>query len=298
MTAFWEPDSRIRRIDEVLSSRRLHNLQSFKELQNDVFSHHAKDLTEIIIPVLSASSDTLIQIALPYLQNWDFNYTESATAASLMDGFFLKFVENVFKPHLGETVFNSFTQLENFPIRVTTKLIREPSIWMRTIEGDFTFRDSLIVESMRSTVNELYQEFGANTTEWRWENRHTLTLSPPLFSQAAKEPESSEALKLIVNNVLSKGPYPVGGHSMTVNNTQYDWHDPYGQVLGASIRRIIDLSNLSKSESVIPTGQSGNPLSDHFGDQTELWLSGKYRIFEHNNTVSEQVRFRTMELNP
>ena len=298
ITAFWEPDSRIRRIDEVLKSSRLHTPQSFKELQNDVFSHQAKDLTQIIVPVLSASNDTLILKALPYLQNWDFNYTRSATAASLTEAFFLKFVENVFKPHLGETVFNSFTQLENFPIRVTTKLIQEPSIWLRTIDGDFSFRDSLIVESMRLTVQELYRDFGANTTEWRWEKRHTLTLSPPLFSQASKEPDAPNTLKLIVNNVLSKGPYPVGGHSMSVNNTQYDWHDPYGQVLGASIRRIVDLSNLSKSESVIPTGQSGNPLSTHFGDQTELWLSGKYRIFEHNNIVSEQVRLRTMELNP
>jgi penicillin amidase len=85
---------------------------------------------------------------------------------------------------------------------------------------------------------------------------------------------------------------------MTVNNTQYEWHAPYAQVLGASIRRIVDLSDLSKSESIIPTGQSGNPLSEHFGDQTELWLSGKYRIFEHSSRIVEQTRLRTMIMSP
>jgi penicillin amidase len=123
-------------------------------------------------------------------------------------------------------------------------------------------------------------------------------LGPALFTQAAADPASPKALRLIVKNVLSSGPHPVPGHSMTVNNTQYEWHDPYGQVLGASIRRIIDLSDLSKSESILPTGQSGNPLSDHFGDQTELWLTGKYRIFEHNSKVAGQDRLRTMVLSP
>lgn len=298
LTAFWEPDSRIRRIEEVLSSKRLHNKELYRELQNDVFSHHAKDITTIILPVLEASNDTLVQKALPYLRNWDYRFSESATAASLYEGFFLKFVEKAFKANLGDAVYQSFIQLENFPTRVTTQLLNQPSIWLKTTQGDYTFRDSLIVESMKESVSELYGKFGANTTEWRWENQHTLTLGPALFSQAAAEPDAPKTLKLIVSNALSSGPHPVPGHSMTVNNTQYEWHAPYAQVLGASIRRIVDLSDLSKSESIIPTGQSGNPLSDHFGDQTELWLSGKYRIFEHNTDIAGQVRLRTMILSP
>jgi penicillin G amidase len=298
LTAFWEPDSRIRRIEEVLSSRRLHNSQMYKELQNDVFSHQARDISAIILPVLEASSDTLILKALPYLQNWDFLFTKSATAASIYEGFFLNFVKNTFKKNLGDSAFMSFIQLENFPTRVTTKLLNQPSFWLNTHQGDNTTRDSLIVLSMRESVLELLASYGPNTTEWRWENLHTLTLGPALFSQAAQDPNAPRALKLIVSNILSSGPHPVEGHSMTVNNTQYEWHAPYAQVLGASIRRIVDLSDLSKSESIIPTGQSGNPLSEHFGDQTELWLSGKYRIFEHSNRVVEQTRLRTMIMSP
>ncbi len=298
LTAFWEPDSRIRRIEEVLSSKRLHSKDLYRELQNDVFSPQAKDITSIILPVLEASSDTLLQKALPYLRNWDFRFTESATAASLYEGFFLKFVENTFRANLGDPVFQSFIQLENFPVRVTTQLLNQPSIWLRTTQNEYSYRDSLIVVSMRQSVKELYDRFGSNTTEWRWENLHTLTLGPALFTQAAADPASPKALRLIVKNVLSSGPHPVPGHSMTVNNTQYEWHDPYGQVLGASIRRIIDLSDLSKSESILPTGQSGNPLSDHFGDQTELWLTGKYRIFEHHSNVAGQDRLRTMIVSP
>lgn len=298
ITAFWEPDSRIRRIEEVLKSKRLHSKQSFKDLQLDNFSHQAKDITELIIPILNASSDTLIQKALPYLQNWDYRYTRNATAASIYENFFLNFIDKTFKPYLGDAAFENFIQLENFPVRVTTKMLKNGSVWLQSADSTNQYRDSLIVESMRESVLELHQKFGPETSEWRWENLHTLTLSPPLFSEAVKDENAARALKLIVNNVLSRGPYAVEGHSMTVNNTQYDWNKPFDQVLGASIRRIVDLSDLSQSESVLPTGQSGNPLSHHFGDQSDLWLTGKYRIFEHNSRIPEQVRYRTMSLNP
>jgi penicillin amidase len=298
ITAFWEPDSRIRRIEEVLQSKRLHSKQSFRDLQLDNFSHQAKDITELIIPILNASNDTLIQKALPYLQNWDYRYTKSATAASIYEKFFLKFVEKTFKPYLGDIVFQNFIQLENFPVRVTSRMLKDGSVWLQSADTTHHYRDSLIVSSMRESVMDLYLKFGPETSEWRWENLHKLTLAPPLFAEAAKDPNAPKTLKLIVNSVLSRGPYSVEGHSMTVNNTQYDWNNPFDQVLGASIRRIIDLSDMTQSESVTPTGQSGNPLSRHFGDQSDLWLTGKYRIFEHNSRIPEQVRYRTMSLNP
>ena len=68
--------------------------------------------------------------------------------------------------------------------------------------------------------------------------------------------------------------------------------------LGASIRRIVDLSNLSEIQTVIPTGQSGNPLSKHFGDQTDLWLNGQYRILYQDSTLFKKSDTRTMRLEP
>ncbi len=39
---------------------------------------------------------------------------------------------------------------------------------------------------------------------------------------------------------------------------------------------IVDLSDLEKSCSVLAGGQSGNPASPHFNDQTDDWLKGNY----------------------
>ncbi|MDZ7807302.1 MAG: penicillin acylase family protein [Gracilimonas sp.] len=140
---------------------------------------------------------------------------------------------------------------------------------------------------------------GSEPYEWRWEQLHTITFEPPLFAQAADEPDAPTALKLIVNNVLSKGPYEVESHGMSVNNGQYHWDQPFEMVLGPSIRRISDLSDMSKSKSVLPTGQSGNPLSKHFGDQTEMWLNGEYRwLYQDSTALFEGSELNTMRLVP
>ncbi|MCC5926153.1 MAG: penicillin acylase family protein [Bacteroidetes bacterium] len=298
LTAFWEPDSRIRRIQSVLTEYDQHTPELFKALQNDVYSYHAADITAIILPVLEASNDGRFDHILPYLQNWDFNYTRAATAASLHDMFFLTLVENIFKPYLGEVAYQNFIRIENFPVRVTTQMLKNGSVWLRTDQGETTYRDSLIVASMQHTIDTLSNLLGDDPAAWQWGNLHTLTLSPILFREAAASPEAPAPLRLIVNNLLSRGPFPMNGHAMSVNNTQYSWEEPFDQILGASIRRIIDLQDLNQSWSVLPTGQSANFLAPHFGDQTDLWLSGKYRIFRHYNFTTGDVQRRTTTLKP
>jgi len=44
-----------------------------------------------------------------------------------------------------------------------------------------------------------------------------------------------------------------------------------------STRRIVDFSDVENSISILPTGQSGNPLSEHYADQAEMYINGKFR---------------------
>jgi penicillin amidase len=46
---------------------------------------------------------------------------------------------------------------------------------------------------------------------------------------------------------------------------------------GPSTRRIIDFSDIENSLSILPTGQSGNPMSRHYDDQNTMFLEGKFR---------------------
>ena len=42
-----------------------------------------------------------------------------------------------------------------------------------------------------------------------------------------------------------------------------------------SWRVVVDLADLDGSLAVLTTGQSGNPASPHWNDQSDLWASGE-----------------------
>jgi penicillin amidase len=45
----------------------------------------------------------------------------------------------------------------------------------------------------------------------------------------------------------------------------------------ASWRQVVDLSNVDATRAVLSTGQSGNPASPHWNDQSPLWAAGELR---------------------
>jgi hypothetical protein len=57
---------------------------------------------------------------------------------------------------------------------------------------------------------------------------------------------------------MNIGPFPMGGSIGTVNPQPYRLSNPWGGYHGASLRYIIDLSNMKNSRRVIPAGISGN----------------------------------------
>ena len=307
LATFWEPPSRIERIVEILESNEKLSAKQFETLQNDNYSKHAAQLTPIILDIIKSQNVYNFDNAISYLENWDYKYTNNATAASIFDVFFVNLTKNTLLDDLGTEVYQNFLHHENVPVRTMSELIQQTSATVDT--NAFSFFDNIntpeietksdiVLKSMQDAILFLSDSLGSQSEDWRWEQLHTLTLRPPLFSQAADDPNASSALKLIVNNLLSKGPYKLDGHGMSVDNAQYSWSKPYDMVLGPSIRRIVDLSDLSKVQTITPTGQSESPFSEHFGDQTEMWLSGQYRILYQDSTLFKKSDLRSMKLIP
>jgi len=299
IATFWEPPSRIQRIVDRLSANPTLNLEEMISIQNDSYSTFAAEMTPIILDIINTQNEFDFSLPVSYLENWDFKYNENSTAASIFDAFFLNFTKNTLKDDLGDAAYENFIIHELIPVRTITELIQDSSTFFDDINTlEIESREDIVLKSMQDAIFFLSDSLGSEPFEWRWEQLHTITFKPPLFSQAAEDPSSPSALKLIVDNVLSKGPYPVKGHGMSINNGQYSWDKPFEMILGPSVRRIIDFSDLSFTKSVIPTGQSGNPLSSHFGDQTELWLNAQYRNLYQDSSLFQQADFKTMKLLP
>jgi len=300
LSIYWEPDARYERIKQYLTQENQLSPQVFQQMQNDTYSLYSRDVTQLILPVLKNSKEYNFQTAISYLENWNYAYEQSETAASIMDVFLLQLSKNTFQDEMGEEVYTNFVDFSAMPARSLMRFLQNGSSFFDNVKtSDRTeTRNDIILQSMNEAIDYLQTNYGNEPFEWRWEQLHTITLEPSLFGRAANDPNAPAALKLIVNNLLSKGPYPAPGHGMSVNNGEYSWNDPFGMILGPSIRRIVDFSNLNRTYSILPTGQSGNPISEYYGDQTESWLNGQYKFLYQDSTFFEEVQYHTMELLP
>ncbi|TVP98300.1 MAG: penicillin acylase family protein [Balneolaceae bacterium] len=300
ISTFWEPPSRIIRIEQLLESSDNLTVEYMQAMQYDVFSEHSRDITELILPILRGDPNPdRFRIALSYLENWDHHYYPTSTAASIFDLFFMKFAEIVLKDDLGEEAYNTLVRLEHLAVMILTRMLEQDSSFFNIVTTpELETRSHIVRESMAMALEELTDRFGSEPSEWRWENLHSLTLKPPLLGEASEAPDAPVIFRIIVNNLFSKGPFSARGHGMTINKGQYSWHRPFEMDLGASIRRIIDFSSPERTLSVLPTGQSGNPFSANYGDQTNLWLEGRYRFIYQDSTFFQQTSYETMTLLP
>ncbi len=66
-------------------------------------------------------------------------------------------------------------------------------------------------------------------------------------------------------------------------------HEPFDCELGPSMRFIYDFAKPDEFYLILTTGQSGNIFSDHYKDQTELFLNGKYmKIRTDEDSITSQ----------
>jgi penicillin amidase len=126
-------------------------------------------------------------------------------------------------------------------------------------------RDDVSGLALDDAAGELRDRIGPDPAKWRWGTLHTVTFAHPL----------SPGLPGPLRALFDIGPYERAGDGYSVNNGAYSLATPYALRSHASERMLVDLGDLDNSRSVLPTGQSGQPLSRHWGDQAPLWLRGE-----------------------
>jgi len=268
ISQLWEPPSRILRIQEMILQKEKLSVEDMKHMQFDYVSPFARELVPYILHAFDSTrvDDATLATALTYFRNWDANCTGESVPASIFCVFFTHLLQNTFRVHMDQSLFNTYVFLTNVPYRALPVLLSDSTSWWfddprtQTVET----RDDVIRKSLQDALAELRQRLGEDIKTWQWGKLHTVTFEHLL------------GRRWPLDKIFNIGTFPVGGTGTTVNNGEYRFHQPYANVLGPSMRQITDLSDTKRSWSVLPTGQSGQPFSAHFNDQTPLWLEGKY----------------------
>ena len=110
--------------------------------------------------------------------------------------------------------------------------------------------------------------YGPNWSNWKWGDAHSITHKHMLSKSS------------LIDKVfgLSIGPFKSGGSDKTPNAGGYRVTKSFKQTAGASVRRIVDFSNMDNTQIILPTGQSGLPNSPNSVSYTHLTLPTIYSV--------------------
>jgi penicillin amidase len=168
-------------------------------------------------------------------------------------------LHNLLFPELGENVFHAYVEILNQCIVPTDSIFADPhSIWFAGKS-----RNTVVRQSLRQACAELAAELGASIESWRWGKIHQLQINHAFGRSKLLRP------------LLGVGPFGASGDGTTINFGFYRHSNPYAQTAGPSLRFTVELGTQPSSEFILPTGQSGHPLSQHYRDQTQTWRQGR-----------------------
>ncbi len=280
ITNLWEPSSRIERITELLQAKSKHSTEDYMQYQSDVFSPYAKTIVPYILSAFEKVEikDKNLLESLQLLREWNLEMDKYQQAPAIFLTFFDKLMKNTYLDEMGEDLFNQYVFLANVPYRNILELLQNPfSDWYNDVKkNERKTRDNVIRQSLTDALDELENKIGKDVKDWQWGRLHTVTFK-----------HAFSGVSWMLDEVINIGPYQISGDGTTIFNTEYAFsesiekyplfrHDPFDCELGPSMRFIYDFSKPDVFYLILTTGQSGNIFSDHYKNQTELFLNGQY----------------------
>ena len=262
---FHAPD-RAARITELLEERSDHTVETCRRIQSDTVSISARAL----VPRIPIGRDD----ARALLDGWDHDLTADSSAAA----FWEVLVDELARRAVGgkePLVAEYLSDRELFRCRALPSLLDEGQLTPEQI-------DDAVDAAWRRCVDAM----GPDPSAWRWGELHRARFAHPLGRMPGLEP------------LFVAAEHPLGGDEQTVNNAGFEGDGPFAVYVVPSWRAVYDLSDLDASRGILPTGQSGNPASPHWNDQTEAWAAGDLRPLPFTRAAVEEAATERLALVP
>jgi penicillin amidase len=271
-------------------------VDDMKSIQLDHTSPYAQITLPYILAVETGKETGNLKRAYQFLRDWDGVEDVNSEAALVYHATMRNLVLNIYGDEmalLGNKYLEAFTGLKYLVHRKLREVLQSgQSSWIDNITTPQKTEtlNEILAKSVADAVDELNNNYGVNVSNWKWGDAHSLT-----------HPHKLSSVKFL--NWLFKldvGPFRSGGSDKTPNAGGYSFNEPYHQTAGASMRRIVDFSDMNNTQFILPTGQSGLPDSPHYRDQADMYHNGEYRTtwFNEKFIRSNKSLFRHLELMP
>lgn len=277
------------RITERLSARDDWSLERTAALQMDVWSEVFQEVRSTLLAL--TPSDAPSHRALSLLARWDGRVTGESAAATVFELFLAELCQRAccaVAPNSWLTAAGAGVM----PLAPGTYLNpRRASFTSRLIvsqpEGYFASFPDTLRECLSHAVTTLEREYGESERRWAWGDVRPL----PLVHRMGQHPGLAPIFNL--------PSLPGYGDCTTVNQAAFEFWKPLRHsTVTAHMRTVIDVGEWEASRFVLLGGQSGNPLSKHYGDLIPRWRQGQGVPIHWDEHCLEQDTVATLELLP
>jgi penicillin G amidase len=220
------------------------------------------------------AEDPVDQAALERLRAWDGQLTPDSSGGTIYEVLRYMLVRNLLEPGLGPELALHWMGAGFHPLLLASselyghdtvtllRLLDAPDSWWVAQAGG---REVLLQRSLKQAAAWLRRELGPDADGWQWGKLHHA-----VFPHAM-------GLQKPLDRVFNRGPFPIGGDTDTPCQTAMLPQAPYDNNAWApSFRQIVDLGDMSRSQIIVPPGQSGHLASPHYDDLARPWLEGEY----------------------
>ncbi len=258
----WSPPYRAQRIDSVLAAGGLHDAEAAANLQQDSVSPAVSDLLALLADVEPESAAA--RRALDLLRAWDGDFARHRPEPLIFTAWMRELTRRIFADELGD----EFAGFWDFRPLLLKSVLAGRDHWCDDTRTQRTESCAgLAAAALTSVVAEYGDTFKRDLADWRWGNEHQAVFDHPTLGGI---PLIGGLFNLLI---------AADGGDETVNRGGMRFDDkraPFASVHGAGFRGVYDLADLSAARLIVATGQSGNPLSAHYGDLLEDWRDGRY----------------------
>ena len=272
---YYLPKDRATRIDGLLLPKNDWTKEDVSKMIVDNTSATAENIVANMTKALGSVKLTEDEMeAEKELRNWGGTHNLGSIAPTIYNKWIYFYLKETFLDELG---------VDNFKILLSTHIVKQvienqsknaASPWWDNIntKNKKETQSGILTQSFKQAVASLKRQLGSDLNQWKWQKVHKVEFQHPIGK-----------VKLF-SKFFNVGTFGISGTNEVINNQMFTYSDDAEIMVkgGPSTRRIIDFSDIENSWSVLPTGQSGNPMSKHYYDQAELFVNGKFRKMKLN----------------
>lgn len=277
---YYLPEDRARRITQLLDAKNNWSKQDVsKMLVDDVSPVNVEVTAQFINAIAANQCNATEKQAVAILSKWKGTNGLKDIAPTIYNKWIYFYLKNTFEDEMGPVGFKQFLKTHIMKQSIANQSKLEKSLWWDNVtsKSKKETRQEILQLSLKQAISTLQEQLGPDVNSWTWNKVHKVEYKHPLGSVAALRP------------LFNVGVLDIAGSNEVINNVMFEYSEESNYVVkaGPSTRRIVDFSDVENSWSILPTGQSGNPMSKHYNDQAEMYAKGEFRKMKMNKKEIE-----------